>query len=345
MNALLSSEAESSRASEINMPLHLSPAPLDAAGLAACSEHAVIELAQPGDPLVVTFGFAQWETVPAFDFIGRLRKLEGLLGQRFHRIHLRDPQRAWYLRGVLGLGIDVASTAAALNRAVDALKPSRVLTLGQSMGGYGAILFGNLLNADRVLAFGALSTMSPDISRGHGDTRWLSIMQALDDDHLLGPTTDLVHALTARPGNVDLRLHYGERPDAPEHGHENLDLHHARRFAKLPGCRITLHPAAAHAVSDHLRRSHELDACLLHDLFDVDKDLLHRRSRPALDDGWLQWIAENFLRGCSSDSMFTSMCDSGINPITARSAMAAIERDPSCRAAHLVLARMRDGTC
>lgn len=73
--------------------------------------------------------------------------------------------------------------------------------------------------------------------------------------------------------------HDGERPDAPEHGAQNLDLFHARRFAALPACRVTRHAASDHTVVLHLKRKREIDATLLTDIFDVDPALLHRRHR------------------------------------------------------------------
>lgn len=303
--------------------------------------HFAVEAALPGAPLVISFGFAQWDRPPAFDFVRRLRKLEGLWGRRFHRIHLRDPQLCWYLKGVPGLGTDLPGTIAAIARIIDALQPSRVVTLGQSMGGYGAILFGQQLRADRVVAFGALSTMEPAVADQRGDTRWITVMRALADEGIEGATTDLVRMLVEHPGKTEFRLHYGQRPDAAEHGPENLDLYHARRFAALPLCKMTLYQEASHTIVEHLRLAHELDATLLQELFDVDPGTVHRRSQPLLGDNWLQWIAENRLRGSDVTSMLAAMQDAGIASITARSAVATVVRDPVFRAACALLATLK----
>ncbi|MCV2362472.1 cupin-like domain-containing protein [Paucibacter sp. DJ1R-11] len=297
------------------------------------SEHVFIDIGEPGDALVITFGFAQWQHPVDFDFVGRLRKLEGILGQRFHRLYLRDPQLSWYLRGVPGLGVDVATTVAALTQVIAALKPSRVITLGQSMGGYAAVLYGHLLGAERAVAFGALSTMSPISARKLGDKRWLSTMQAPADDGLLSEQSDLALSLSRQPG-LEMRMHYGMRPDIDEEGSENLDLFHARRFAALPSTRVDLHPKSGHAVVEHLRVAREIDAVLLQDLFDVDPAIIHRPASPAVDEGWAQWIVENRLLGSSPEQMVEAMIKGGIAPITARSAIAELERDPAFRAAH-----------
>lgn len=292
----------------------------------------MVEPARAGDPLILSFGAPGLPAGGGFGFVGRLRKLEGLLGRRFHRIHVRDPLQAWYLRGVAGLGADVAGTASALATVIDELRPSRVVTLGQAMGGYGAILFGRLLRADRVVAFGAPSKPGPaDVP--DGGMQGLAQLRSLADDGLLGPASDLAAAPARSIDAPQLRLHYGTRSDASADESENIDLLHARRFSALPGCRVTLHADAARGLVDHLRRAHELDALLLRELFEIDPARVHRRARPVLDDGWLQWIAENLLLDCSPESLISVMTANDIDPISARSALAEVEREPSYRAA------------
>jgi hypothetical protein len=221
----------------------------------------------------------------------------------------------------------------ALRAIIGRLAPGRVLTLGQSMGGYGAILYGHALGAERVLAFGALSTMDAEVSKANADSRWLPVMEALGGAGVAAPSTDLVARLQAGPGSTALRLHYGERPDAPHQGTHNLDLFHARRYAALPGCRVTCHAESDHAVVAHLKRVREIDATLLADLFDIDTALLHRRHRPLLDDSWLEWLAHNLLQGADRPQLMQAMLQRGMAPLTVRSAIAELERDPSFKAA------------
>jgi pimeloyl-ACP methyl ester carboxylesterase len=296
-----------------------------------------VEPGAPGDPLVITFGFAQWQGPVAFDFAGRMRKLQMVLGCGLQRIHLRDPSLRWYLHGVPGLGADKAASIVALRRLVDHLSPGRVVTLGQSMGGYGAVLYGHELGAQRAVAFGALSTMDPEVAQANADLRWMPVMQALAAEGAAPDATDLVALLQARPSPLELRLHYGGRPDMPEHGAQNLDLFHARRFAALPACRVTTHADSDHTVVLHLKRQREIDGTLLADIFDVDPALLHRRHRPLLDDGWLEWLAHNLLLGADRPLMVEHMLQHGFAALTARSAIAEVEREPSFLAAAKLL--------
>jgi hypothetical protein len=62
----------------------------------------------------------------------------------------------WYLEGVEGLGADYYSTSTALSRLVEQYsgKGGKIITLGGSMGGYGAVLYGSLMSADYSFASG-----------------------------------------------------------------------------------------------------------------------------------------------------------------------------------------------
>jgi hypothetical protein len=57
-----------------------------------------------------------------------------------------------------------------------------------------------------------------------------------------------------------------------------------------------------------------------------------------LDDGWRQWIAENALRRCSTDSMLKTLMAAGIDPAQATGALAGLAANPMYRAAE----KMRD---
>lgn len=75
-------------------------------------------------------------------------------GQRVHLLFVNDKDNGWYQQGIEGLGTSIEDTAATIRRWADALGASEIVTLGNSMGGYGALLYGAHLNC-RALAFGA----------------------------------------------------------------------------------------------------------------------------------------------------------------------------------------------
>jgi hypothetical protein len=64
------------------------------------------------------------------------------------KIFLRDLSQAWYQAGLPALAVYIDGIADYLRRQVDEQKPKRLVMIGNSMGGYAALLFGLLLNAD-----------------------------------------------------------------------------------------------------------------------------------------------------------------------------------------------------
>lgn len=68
-----------------------------------------------------------------------------------HRIFVNN-KRAWYQQGVPGLGASVEETAESIRKWAAYLKADEIYTVGSSMGGYGAVLFGHFLDA-RAFAF------------------------------------------------------------------------------------------------------------------------------------------------------------------------------------------------
>ncbi|MEM1416460.1 MAG: hypothetical protein AAGH15_16235 [Myxococcota bacterium] len=97
------------------------------------------------DSLLLVFSNIQ---VPAGRFAGRraLAQHPGAV------LYLNCPDNAWFLQGIPGLGHDLASTAEALRQLVAELAPSRLVAFGDSMGGSGALVFGDALGADVVVA-------------------------------------------------------------------------------------------------------------------------------------------------------------------------------------------------
>ncbi len=60
-----------------------------------------------------------------------------------------------------------------------------------------------------------------------------------------------------------------------------------------------------------------------------------------LDADWLDWVAENRLRGCTQESMVTAMAARGIAPYDAAAAIAAVQGSPCFRAAERLAQRLR----
>jgi hypothetical protein len=219
------------------------------------------------EPLIISFGFVAWDRLPQFDFYGRTKKLELSAGKSLNRILVRDVTNGWYHRGVKGLGGDIDEVTASLRQLIEKIEPSRVITIGQSMGAYAAIMFGQLLGADKILAFGTLSLLEPEKIRELDDTRWLPTLESLAAEKLRVKYFDLLELCQNSPNKPDLQLFYGQKPDSDTKGEINLDDFHAKRMATLPNCTLHPHPDSGHAIVKYLIDNGSIDRLLLENIF------------------------------------------------------------------------------
>ncbi|WP_018389703.1 hypothetical protein [Ancylobacter sp. FA202] len=94
-------------------------------------------------------------------FTGRAKRLglsvyfmQSLLGRlNVNVIYLFDWSHSYYFGGVSGLGADVETTVRQLRGLCADLQSRRVLCLGQSAGGFGALHYGLKLGAEGIMAF------------------------------------------------------------------------------------------------------------------------------------------------------------------------------------------------
>ncbi len=128
-----------------------------------------------GAPLVLAFGTAADPAVglpPIFDDPG---------APEHGRIDLGDSRRSGYYRGVAGLGGSIAATADALKSIIDGLGPSRLITLGEGVGGHAALVFGILLRADRIVAVQPAAHLIAGVLEQYADRRWPGTLAEMPD--------------------------------------------------------------------------------------------------------------------------------------------------------------------
>ncbi len=87
--------------------------------------------------------------------LGKFNYTNSFLGAKFNVIYLNDRLDGYYQNGIPGLADDLHATISKLRSLIfNFCEKPRVFTFGCSMGGYGAILYGTLLEVEAVLAFG-----------------------------------------------------------------------------------------------------------------------------------------------------------------------------------------------
>lgn len=272
-----------------------------------------------GAPLVITFGFVSWDNKPGFDFYGRLKKLEATSGQPLNRIMVRDCQNGWYHWEIPGLGQHVDEVAANLKSMIEAIQPSKVITIGQSMGGYAAIMFGTLLQADLILSFGALSFLCPKEALTYHDRRWLGVM--MDLEQIPPPVRYMdLPALCREMGETsEMHLFFGTKPDENTTDSVNLDVLHAFRYAPLRNCSLHPYPESGHAVVKYLIDTKRIDDLL-------GQYILGLEPAPEAVDTpvsaeWLDWIKGNLASGVHPEHLMSILRQNGFSEYQGRAGL------------------------
>lgn len=155
---------------------------------------------------------------------------------RTHRMFANN-SRAWYQGGIPGLGASVRETVGTILAWAEFLGAKEIYTVGGSMGGYGAALFGCLLKA-RVLAFSWESELDLEGSRSRklmdpGTTITFRDLRPLIAD-TVGPVFNLI----------------GER--------DAVDAFSMSRLADLPNVRTKTMKGILHGPQNYLHRRERL---------------------------------------------------------------------------------------
>lgn len=131
----------------------------------AMSERGVLEeLANHATLLVLFAGLGVGTSPPTFIF----RRF--LAGYPADKVFLRDLSLSWYFLGIPGVSHDVYSTAEFLREKAKAYR--RTVFVGCSAGATAAILYGQLIGVDKVLAFAPQTILSERKPRELNDQRW-----------------------------------------------------------------------------------------------------------------------------------------------------------------------------
>lgn len=128
------------------------------------NEPVKIELSTNGSNLYIFFGGIA--DMPQFEFYNYTKRINE------NKIFIRDLAQCWYQDGLPGISNDIHSTAKYIQRQIESLKPKKIFFVGNSMGGYAAMLFGNLIGKGEVIAFAPQTFISPFLRLIHRDSRW-----------------------------------------------------------------------------------------------------------------------------------------------------------------------------
>ncbi len=116
-------------------------------------------------------------------------------------LFVRDTEKIWYQYDQSSIDALVR----AVNRGASEAGATRVVCLGNSMGGFSAILFGRFLRADAVIAFAPQTCIEPTLTDAIGDFRWRQWQETIRSY----PQGDLAACDPGPARNVASRLRAG----------------------------------------------------------------------------------------------------------------------------------------
>jgi predicted esterase YcpF (UPF0227 family) len=128
-----------------------------------------VQLSEKSKNLYLFFGgIAAGIAMPPFEFYNSAKIIDE------NKIFIRDFEQCWYQKGLPGISNDIQSTAKYIQKWIKKIKPEKIFFVGNSMGGYAAILFATLIGRGEVIAFAPQTFISPVLRLRHIDARWSS---------------------------------------------------------------------------------------------------------------------------------------------------------------------------
>jgi hypothetical protein len=199
------------------------------------------------DVLFLSFGGVRMGSgMPPFEFTASLSS-RGVPGY-----FIKDFRQSWYHKGLLGISQDITGTHAYLQDLVARQGCERLVTLGSSAGGYAAILFGALLNADRVAAFAPQAEVTRDVVKQYAAYDSPPPAQFLDKKTSV---PSLPEFLRTRPSLPEIRIYYAAE--------SRMDVEDAEKFAEFDGIELIPAPDTAnHSIAAELKRRGQLGGIL-----------------------------------------------------------------------------------
>jgi len=201
---------------------------------AATSNYAAIAFA----------GIAQGLGTPVFEFFHSLQALG------VDALFIRDPSQGWYSRPIPGLGAKPSEMAATISGLAAGHFPGRkIVTVGNCMGGFAALLFGCLCGFSKALCFSPQTFISPDLRAYYQETRCPEDAAAVADAEFGD-----VKPLLLSDRNLQVEVYVGAQ--------NATDLAHAGRLAGIRN--VTLHtlPECGHMAARWLKEQGRLESIL-----------------------------------------------------------------------------------
>jgi len=210
-------------------------------------DYALYEKQQDSDVLLVIFGgIRQGIGLPSFEFKNVLNEVP------CNKLFLRDFKQAWYHYGISNDINSIELLQRFLENEISFNNYKKVVFLGNSMGGYAAILFGTLLNVSRILAFSPQTFIDKRNRFLHRDKRWKQEINTI------------YNIKNNKRENLDLKLLLEKNKDKLVSTtiyyskHHKLDMKHCERLKGVSHFDLKPYDSESHNIVRQLRDEGQL---------------------------------------------------------------------------------------
>ena len=163
-----------------------------------------------------------------------------------NKIFVRDLAQCWYHDGIYGISKDIDSTVKYIEKEIQYLYKDKVFFVGNSMGGYAAILFSTLIGIGEAIAFAPQTFISPILRLKYADIRWQKqIIKTYKRSLFKKKVWDLRPLLLRIKRNYKISIFVSKN--------DRLDNIHAERLKNIPDVTIYQVEGGGHGVVKILR--------------------------------------------------------------------------------------------
>lgn len=181
--------------------------------------------------LVISFGGVNGR----FEFYGSLSKLN------VDFILIREPSKRWYQHGLQDIKGGFQGFIKYLSELIAEHEDKKLVVVGASAGGYAAILFGSLLNADQIISYGPQTYISDELRGPLNERRWWPELKNITELHY----GDLLPVVS---NNLESKIHIFFGSD------DFFDFLHAAHLIECPNVTISMIENGDHGVSGTMKR-------------------------------------------------------------------------------------------
>ena len=201
----------------------------------------LVENDETKKPLIIAFGgIANGIGGPIFEFKNLLKE-----NIDCHKIFIKDSNQSWYHKGANGLGNNINELKNDIEKLIEKINYSEIITIGASMGGYASLLFGSLLKVNSIISFIPQTFIDKETRKKHKDNRWSKQMKSVHENN-----QNYYNLINLNFTNINTKIIYGKT--------DLLDTIHAKRMNKHKSIEIIKYNANHQSIFKKLKKDNQL---------------------------------------------------------------------------------------